>query len=395
MRRQTLRTAGAALACSVFLNPGLLPAADRQLLIVLDGLRPDDVTAASMPNLDALARGGVVFERHHAIYPTVTRVNAASIATGSHPGTHGLLGNTVYSPGVMEKSFTTSDRANLLSIAEVSAGILDVPTLGDALKTAGKHLFVASSGSSGSSFLLDPRTDRGTIVHMDYTVPEEIRTALHLEIGEPPGNATPSLNRNHWVVSAYLSRGLDAAVAILWLTDPDHTVHAHGIGSELSLSALKGVDSEIGRILAELATRDALASTNILVTSDHGFSTHSGGFNLSALVAVAADRLEIPPPIVAGGALYLRPASESKLPALAAALQEHPAVGAIFPGRHRLAVRSARCPAHSPTRPSTGIIREPATSWSRPTGRRRPTPGAGRVRAPAAAWLDMGVPVQN
>jgi hypothetical protein len=330
MRRQTLRTVGAALTCSVLLNPGLLPAANRQLLIVLDGLRPDYVTAASMPNLDTLARGGVVFERHHAIYPTVTRVNAASIATGSHPGTHGLLGNTVYFPGVMEQPFTTSDRANLLSIAEVSAGILDVPTLGDALETAGKHLFVASSGSSGSSFLLDPRTDRGTIVHMDYTVPEEIRTALHLEIGEPPGDATPSLNRNHWVVSAYLSRGLDATVAILWLTDPDHTVHAHGIGSELSLSALKGVDSEIGRILGELATRDALASTNILVTSDHGFSTHSGGFNLSALVAVAADRLEMPPPIVAGGALYLRPGSDGKLSALAAALQEHPAVGAIF-----------------------------------------------------------------
>ena len=163
MREQTLRTAAATWACTILLGSVSSAAADRQLLIVLDGLRPDYVTVETMPNLNALAQGGVVFERHHAIYPTVTRVNAASIAAGSHPGTHGLLGNTVYLPGVKEEPFTTSDRANLLSIAEATGGILDVQTLGDALEAAGKRLFVASSGSSGSSFLLHPRTDRGTI----------------------------------------------------------------------------------------------------------------------------------------------------------------------------------------------------------------------------------------
>ena len=54
----------------------------RHLLIVLDGLRPDYVTPELMPNLHALGQRGVVMTRHHAVYPTVTRVNASSISTG-------------------------------------------------------------------------------------------------------------------------------------------------------------------------------------------------------------------------------------------------------------------------------------------------------------------------
>ena len=53
----------------------------RHLLIVLDGLRPDYVTRELMPNLYALGQRGVVMNRHHAVYPTVTRVNASSIST--------------------------------------------------------------------------------------------------------------------------------------------------------------------------------------------------------------------------------------------------------------------------------------------------------------------------
>jgi predicted AlkP superfamily pyrophosphatase or phosphodiesterase len=55
----------------------------RHLVIVVDGLRPDYVTPDVMPTLTALGQRGVIFTRHHSVYPTVTRVNASSIATGS------------------------------------------------------------------------------------------------------------------------------------------------------------------------------------------------------------------------------------------------------------------------------------------------------------------------
>lgn len=87
----------------------------RHLLIVLDGLRPDYVTPELMPNLHALGARGVVFTDHHSVYPTVTRVNAASISTGAYPETHGLLGNSVFFPEVDDTRFlSTGERANLL-----------------------------------------------------------------------------------------------------------------------------------------------------------------------------------------------------------------------------------------------------------------------------------------
>ena len=70
------------------------------LVIVVDGLRPDYVTADVMPRLTRLGQRGIVFTAHHSVFPTVTRVNASSFVTGAYPETHGLLGNEIYVPSV-------------------------------------------------------------------------------------------------------------------------------------------------------------------------------------------------------------------------------------------------------------------------------------------------------
>jgi predicted AlkP superfamily phosphohydrolase/phosphomutase len=59
---------------------------DRVPILVVDGLRPDYVTPALMPQLNALAERGVRGLRHHAVFPTVTRVNSPSIFSGRYPG---------------------------------------------------------------------------------------------------------------------------------------------------------------------------------------------------------------------------------------------------------------------------------------------------------------------
>src|SRR5476651_2557345 len=94
------------------------PAPHAQLVIVVDGLRPDYVTPALMPRLVKLGQRGIVFNAHHSVFPTVTRVNASSIVTGAYPETHGILGNTVYIPAVdPKKGLDTGQRANLEAIA--------------------------------------------------------------------------------------------------------------------------------------------------------------------------------------------------------------------------------------------------------------------------------------
>src|SRR5712692_967272 len=76
----------------------------RVIIFVWDGLRADDVTPETMPNYFALARSGVVFSDHHAVYPTFTMMNSASIATGTYPGRHGFYGNVVYAPNAKGKN---------------------------------------------------------------------------------------------------------------------------------------------------------------------------------------------------------------------------------------------------------------------------------------------------
>ena len=76
----------------------VLPAATRTIIMVWDGLRPDDVTAADTPNLYALRQAGVNFTDNHSTYPTFTMMNGSSFATGSFPRSSGFYGNTFWTP---------------------------------------------------------------------------------------------------------------------------------------------------------------------------------------------------------------------------------------------------------------------------------------------------------
>ncbi|TMJ99368.1 MAG: alkaline phosphatase family protein, partial [Alphaproteobacteria bacterium] len=85
------------------------PSARRVIIFVWDGLRADDLTPEITPNYFALARSGVVFADHHAVYPTFTMMNSASIATGTYPGVHGFYGNVVYAPSAKGKNAKGAD----------------------------------------------------------------------------------------------------------------------------------------------------------------------------------------------------------------------------------------------------------------------------------------------
>ena len=94
----------------------------------------------------------------------------------------------------------------------------------------------------------------------------------------------------------------------MWINDPDETAHAQGIGSDLTRRALSLVDGGLGRIEDTLRARGLLDHTNILVTSDHGFSTHTGTLKLETPVEPFAKSLpdgskDI---IVAEGAIHFR-----------------------------------------------------------------------------------------
>ncbi|MGI4879526.1 MAG: alkaline phosphatase family protein [Janthinobacterium lividum] len=70
----------------------------RTIIMVWDGMRPDDINPTDTPNLYALQQGGTNFNDNHSTYPTFTMMNSSSFATGSFPKTSGFYGNTFYTP---------------------------------------------------------------------------------------------------------------------------------------------------------------------------------------------------------------------------------------------------------------------------------------------------------
>ncbi|MEZ5290053.1 MAG: alkaline phosphatase family protein [Vicinamibacterales bacterium] len=330
-----LVAAGAVAGCQ---RPADAPAPPRAVvLIVVDGLRPDQVTPEVMPRLHALGQRGLVFDAHHAAVPTVTRVNASTLATGAYPDTHGLLGNTVYSAATFPTSgVNTSRHEDLLAMEQAEGRLLTAPTLGTALQRAGKRFVVFSAGSSGSALLLGYPLGTSPIVNPDLIVPETLRPAVLAAAGAGPPEAVPNAPRNRWIVDAYVALGgtdLAADVTAFWFADPDESAHQRGLGAEVTTAALRAVDGEIGRIEDTLRARGTLRATTLLVTSDHGFSTHTGGFRLGELVAPLAEPLPdgAPDLVVTEGAVNARrPLSPERLAGLVEALQARPEVGALF-----------------------------------------------------------------
>ncbi len=312
-------------------------AADRCLIIVIDGLRPDYVTPTVMPTLAALRDGGFSGENHHAVVPTVTRVNASSIATGSYPRTHGMMGNSLYVPSVRrDRALNTGNVDDLRLLDEAAGGdLLTTPSLGEILTTHGKRLFASSSGSSGSGFLLNHRTGDGALVHTAFVLPDSLEPLVTQLLGPAPAPSLPNLGVVTRAIDALLQVGIDhlqADVMIIWITEPDGSAHFGGVGAPLVMRALEGVDREVARLLAGLETRGLLATTDIFVTSDHGFSTRTGTQSITSLLVEhglkATETSE--DVILAGGAIHVNRGGDERVHAIARLLQETDWIGPVF-----------------------------------------------------------------
>lgn len=302
----------------------------RTLLIVVDGLRPDHVTADRTPTLAAFAAGGVVSSAHHSVYPTVTRVNATSLATGMVPRSHGILDNAIYLPAVdSARALNTGDARAMMRADSVLGGrLITAPTIHELLAARGMRSVVASAGSSGSAYLL-AGAGRAPILATDLVLPRSLEPAVRARVGAPPPKGGATSLANAWAVNALLRVGidsLDADVGMIWLTDPDHSVHAAGLGSVIADSVISAVDRDVARLLAGLAARGLRDRIDVLIVSDHGFSTHAGR-DAPIERVLAPVRAHV---VTAGSAVYLRRGHEASRADVLQALLASPEVGAVF-----------------------------------------------------------------
>ena len=268
------------------------------LVFVVDGLRPDSITLADTPTLFRLRAEGVDFTNGHAVFPTVTRVNAAALATGMQPGTMGIVGNQMYVPAVEPaRAFGTDDHRRLMALDRATGGRLVLGrTLAERLRAHGLRLAAVSSGSTGSALLTNPRAVAGVgvLVNGDLepgkTVawPPDVSEAILAKFGAAPakGGAADRYDASvAWtqrVLREYVLPELRPAVVIDWLTEPDHTQHSRGVGSPGAREALRHDDREIAEVLATVEQLGLAASTSVFLVSDHGFTTNTAGVDVAA-----------------------------------------------------------------------------------------------------------------
>ena len=333
-----IRRAGLSLVLTLVAAVEVRPdPTHRHLLLVLDGLRPDYVTKDVMPNLHALALRGVTFTNHHAVYPTVTRVNASSISTGAYPERHGILGNSVFFPRVDANRFLdTGQRADLERIQQDQDGVLlTAATLGETLRANGKKMLAVGAGTTGAVFLLNHTVSGGAVLHTDYALPAPLHQRMLAQLGPPPAAGHPNDARHSRAVNAFLKIGLpsiDPAVTVMWLSDPDTTAHALGMGHPTTTEALRRLDREVLNIQEGLRAAGLFDVYNVWVTSDHGFATYTGAPDVRAMLEPFAGTLADGSPRIAHGetAIYVRDRNPEIVRRIVRVLQSTPGIGAIF-----------------------------------------------------------------
>lgn len=309
----------------------------RCIILMFDGLRTDYISPELMPNLYAFKQKNSYGANNHSVFPTVTRVNSASYATGSYPEKHGLLGNTVYFPQVdKSKGLNTGDAEDLFRIADATSNhLLTAVSLGELLAANGKSLMVFSSGSTGQAFLQNHKVTGGGIINPGLIVPEPLKAKVEAALGTPAGYSHPNTARHKWVTDAFFTFGMiptGPQVSAIWFSDPDGTAHETGIGSPETIQALKSVDEQFGRIVDSIHTSGLDDAFNILISTDHGFVTYTGDENaVGFLIKNGLKKDKTSDDVVlADGSIYVKDHNPEVIAKIVTLLQAEPWIGAIF-----------------------------------------------------------------
>jgi len=306
--------------------------AERVVVVVWDGMRPDFVSPQYTPTLYELARRGTFFARNHCAYVSTTEVNGTALATGMQPDHSGIIANTEYRP---EVNWLTSYGTEVLDVVRrgdltTQGHYLQTPTVAELLHTAGFATVIA--GAKPIALLHDrapkksSRAEKESVtLFRGQTLPRGALDALvkSRDIGPFPGadasdstetTATTTRPRRNATAVAAAAASTNAVAAVtagagtartdtaaiidawttkalvrglwrngvpkyslLWLSEADAAQHNSGVGSEAAVTAIQNSDEQLAAVLKALDEKNALDSTDIFVVSDHGFSTISRG----------------------------------------------------------------------------------------------------------------------
>jgi arylsulfatase A-like enzyme len=257
------------------------------VVIVWDGMRPDFVNRSNTPTLCDLVQRGVFFAHNHAVYVTSTEVNGTALATGDYPEHSGVMANRELRPEINPLVAIDTQSLDAIRKGDQLGGYLSVPTLAETLQRRGYSTAIA--GTKPVVLLHDhadrPENASSVVLYEGHTLPAALATGFTKALGPfPPDNGSKT-NCDIWTTRSLTELIWKKEVppfSLLWLAEPDNTQHQTGVGSPESLAAIRNSDYALSRVIMELKEKGVYDLTDIIVVSDHGFSTISRNVDLVA-----------------------------------------------------------------------------------------------------------------
>jgi arylsulfatase A-like enzyme len=243
----------------------------RAILIICDGLGAEWISEAHTPTLAALQAAHRRASDHRAVFPSVTRVSAASIATGCFPGRHGLEGNQM---ALVEDGRLVVHNVGAPSFRQtmrrVTGRTLRVPTMAERLAPSGGQI-AYSNVSPGAGYFLDP-DHFGTVLHRAGSFGAggvSLTGEAHLDVTHDLAGDIEMTAR----FCTKIVRSADFTLGVLWLANPDLTLHHDALGSPEHLHALEVTDGLVSKVVETVKAHEDRFDTLLVIGSDHGHET--------------------------------------------------------------------------------------------------------------------------
>jgi len=249
------------------------------LMISVDGLRPDYVTAADthglkIPALRRFVTEGAFAEGVEGVIPTVTYPSHTTLITGVWPAKHGILSNTIFDP-------LRAGQSAWYWYAED----IRVPTLWDAAARAGW-----TTASVHWPVSIGARVTWNIPEYWRANTPEDAKllralstpgllAELEAELGPYPRALEAEDDEARGRFTARLLEKKRPALLTLHLIALDHVQHDTRPFSAETFAVLERLDTVIGR-LRETAERLAPGRAFVAIVSDHGFARTDATLNL-------------------------------------------------------------------------------------------------------------------
>jgi phosphonoacetate hydrolase len=270
--------------------------ADRVVLCVFDGLRPDLITPERTPNLARFAADGAWFRESRSVFPSMTRVATAAIATGAPPRLHGVVGNAFLLAEAAEHVLDLG-RGDDIALAERATGgrLVDTATFADALARDGRRLAIVHTGSAGATYILNPRAHANghwtfSVLGRDASPTPAAVDEMIARFGAPPPRSLPRFEEVDYAERVFREHVLARVkpdVALIWFNEPDTSAHYRFLGSAETLAVLAAADAAFGRIVDWIDAQPDAERYTVIAASDHGQITMGEALPLSELMRAA------------------------------------------------------------------------------------------------------------